>query len=394
MTVKQIEHAIIERGFAEGWITPAAAGRAHRQAGGGRRFRPRRARLRGSAQQGRALGDGLRARRPDRRAADVRHPQHEARQGRRAAPRRPDDRGRRRVRHQHRGREGPAGRASSGRSSTRSCSAAARPGRATCPSRAATSRASTSPSTSCAPTPAACWAPMRGGGRVDLGPAQGRGRDRRRRHGHRLRRHVAAPRLREPRPVRDHGPAARHPAGRQPVARVAANLPHRLRPGGSDRQSSAATRASSRSRPSASSAMRTATCAKCTRCGWQWEQANGRPSFREIPGTEQRWPAHLVLLAMGFLGPENTLVEQFGARAGRPVERAGRVRASSPPACPASLRPATCAAGRAWWCGRSTKAAARRAECDRLPDGFDAICRENGGRRGELNRLALMGSRS
>ena len=37
----------------------------------------------------------------------------------------------------------------------------------------------------------------------------------------------------------------------------------------------------------------------------------GRPSA-EIPGTEQRWPAHLVLLAMGFLGPESTLVEQFG----------------------------------------------------------------------------------
>ncbi len=44
----------------------------------------------------------------------------------------------------------------------------------------------------------------------------------------------------------------------------------------------------------------------------QWEQVNGRPSPREIPGTEQRWPAQLVLLAMGFLGPESTLVEQLG----------------------------------------------------------------------------------
>ena len=26
---------------------------------------------------------------------------------------------------------------------------------------------------------------------------------------------------------------------------------------------------------------------------------------------EQRWPARLVLLAMGFLGPERTLIEQF-----------------------------------------------------------------------------------
>ena len=44
----------------------------------------------------------------------------------------------------------------------------------------------------------------------------------------------------------------------------------------------------------------------------EWAQGDGRPSFQEIPGTEQRWPAQLVLLAMGFLGPESTLVEQFG----------------------------------------------------------------------------------
>jgi len=43
----------------------------------------------------------------------------------------------------------------------------------------------------------------------------------------------------------------------------------------------------------------------------QWEQANGRPTFHELPGTERRWPARLVLLAMGFLGPESTLLEQF-----------------------------------------------------------------------------------
>jgi glutamate synthase (NADPH) small chain len=32
--------------------------------------------------------------------------------------------------------------------------------------------------------------------------------------------------------------------------------------------------------------------------------ANGRQSMREVPGTEQVWPCQLVLLAMGFLGPE------------------------------------------------------------------------------------------
>jgi glutamate synthase (NADPH) small chain len=43
----------------------------------------------------------------------------------------------------------------------------------------------------------------------------------------------------------------------------------------------------------------------------QWEQTDGRFNFRELPGTERHWPARLVLLAMGFLGPENTLLEQF-----------------------------------------------------------------------------------
>ncbi len=44
-----------------------------------------------------------------------------------------------------------------------------------------------------------------------------------------------------------------------------------------------------------------------------WETgSNGRPSPREIPGTEKVWPAQLVLLAMGFLGPEDQLLAQLG----------------------------------------------------------------------------------
>jgi glutamate synthase (NADPH/NADH) small chain len=31
---------------------------------------------------------------------------------------------------------------------------------------------------------------------------------------------------------------------------------------------------------------------------------NGRQQFREVPGTEKSWPCQLVLLAMGFVGPE------------------------------------------------------------------------------------------
>ena len=40
---------------------------------------------------------------------------------------------------------------------------------------------------------------------------------------------------------------------------------------------------------------------------------NGRARFVEIPGTEQIYPADLVLLAMGFVGPERKgMLEQFG----------------------------------------------------------------------------------
>ncbi len=39
--------------------------------------------------------------------------------------------------------------------------------------------------------------------------------------------------------------------------------------------------------------------------------ANGRLAPREIPGTEKVWPAQLVLLAMGFLGPEDQLLNSW-----------------------------------------------------------------------------------
>ncbi len=40
--------------------------------------------------------------------------------------------------------------------------------------------------------------------------------------------------------------------------------------------------------------------------------ANGRLAPRDIPGTEKVWPTQLVLLAMGFLGPEDLLLSQLG----------------------------------------------------------------------------------
>jgi len=45
----------------------------------------------------------------------------------------------------------------------------------------------------------------------------------------------------------------------------------------------------------------------------EWGQDNGRPVMKEIPGSEFELPCELVLLALGFLGPEtDTIVSQLG----------------------------------------------------------------------------------
>jgi glutamate synthase (NADPH/NADH) small chain len=44
----------------------------------------------------------------------------------------------------------------------------------------------------------------------------------------------------------------------------------------------------------------------------QWQANGSGPKPVEIPGTERIWPAQLVLLAMGFLGPEGGLLAQLG----------------------------------------------------------------------------------
>jgi glutamate synthase (NADPH/NADH) small chain len=50
---------------------------------------------------------------------------------------------------------------------------------------------------------------------------------------------------------------------------------------------------------------------------------NGRPVPREIPGTEREWPAQMILLAMGFLGPETDgLLSQLGVV----IDERGNVR--------------------------------------------------------------------
>ena len=43
---------------------------------------------------------------------------------------------------------------------------------------------------------------------------------------------------------------------------------------------------------------------KTTRIEWYQDQATGQQKFRELAGTEEEWPCQLALLAMGFVGPE------------------------------------------------------------------------------------------
>jgi glutamate synthase (NADPH/NADH) small chain len=50
----------------------------------------------------------------------------------------------------------------------------------------------------------------------------------------------------------------------------------------------------------------------------------GEPPFAAVPGTEETHPADLVLLAMGFLGPEQPLLDALG------VDRDARSNAAAP----------------------------------------------------------------
>jgi glutamate synthase (NADPH/NADH) small chain len=58
--------------------------------------------------------------------------------------------------------------------------------------------------------------------------------------------------------------------------------------------------------------------------GIEWAQNSGRPPFDLVAGTEEKHDAGLVLLAMGFLGPEQGLLDQLG------VERDERSNVKAP----------------------------------------------------------------
>lgn len=97
----------------------------------------------------------------------------------------------------------------------------------------------------------------------------------------------------------------------------------------------------------------------------EWQQdAQGRMVPREVAGSGKVWPAQLVLLAMGFTGPEDDLLNQLG------VERDGRTNAKAEYGQFATNRPGVFAAGDmrrgqslVIWAINEGRGAAR--ECDR-----------------------------
>jgi len=91
----------------------------------------------------------------------------------------------------------------------------------------------------------------------------------------------------------------------------------------------------------------------------QWVNENGRFLPREVPGTEETYPAQLVLLALGFLSPEESLLHALL------VQRDERGNAKAEEGkyitnLPGSLPPEICAGGRAWLSGQLPKGGERR----------------------------------
>ena len=93
----------------------------------------------------------------------------------------------------------------------------------------------------------------------------------------------------------------------------------------------------------------------------EWER-NEKGKFipKNVPGTEKVVPAQLVLLAMGFLGPEQPLLDALKIeRDPRTNTKAefGKYQTNIPKCLPLAIA----AVDKAWSCGPSTKAAAPRA---------------------------------
>ncbi len=104
----------------------------------------------------------------------------------------------------------------------------------------------------------------------------------------------------------------------------------------------------------------------------EWVREGSRMVMREVPGSEQVFPTQLVLLAMGFLGPENQLLDKLG------VEKDPRTNAKADYGKFATSVPGVFAAGDmrrgqslVVWAINEGRGAAR--ECDRYLMGETAL---------------------
>ena len=116
---------------------------------------------------------------------------------------------------------------------------------------------------------------------------------------------------------------------------------------------------------------------------------DGRFQLQEVPDSEKVWPAQLVLLAMGFLGPENPVLEQLG------VERDARSNAQAEYGQFATNVPGVFAAGDmrrgqslVVWAINEGRGAAR--ECDRYLMG-KRVC-PNDERRATVGAVGVFGT--
>ena len=280
----------------------------------------------------------------------------------------------REVRLQHRGRQGLSRGTTCSRNSTPSSSAPARPSRAICRSKAASSRAFTSRWISSPPTPSRCSTSHKNGNFIS---AEGKdvivigggdtGTDcvgTSMRHG--CRSLVQFEIL--PKPPMDR-------AKRQPVARVAEGLQAGLRPGRSRRQIRRRPARLSHHRDEVRRRRQAATSRQSTpsrSSGRRTTRASSSP--RTFPAPRKSLPAQLVLLAMGFLGPEQPLLDALG------VERDPRSNVKAEhekytTSIPGVFAAGDCRRGQSLvvWAFNEGRGAAR--ECDRYLMGA-RICRE------------------
>jgi glutamate synthase (NADPH/NADH) small chain len=114
-------------------------------------------------------------------------------------------------------------------------------------------------------------------------------------------------------PDRNPPQAAARAPGRQPLARVAQDPQGRLRPGGGRRPNFGADPRIYLTTVKKFIGDAQGRVKELVTVEIKWER-NDKGQFipKEVPGTEKTRPAQLVLLAMGFLGPEQTLLKDIG----------------------------------------------------------------------------------